>query len=55
MVVAQTASGERSFDIYSRLLNDRVVFLRGQVDEDAAKLIVASSSTFRYEAGTLTE
>jgi len=41
MVVEQTARGERSFDIYSRLLNDRVVFLGGQVDEDAANLIVA--------------
>ena len=34
MVVEQTARGERSFDIYSRLLNDRVVFLGGQVDEE---------------------
>src|ERR1700747_2391873 len=41
MVVEQAARGERSFDIYSRLLNDRVVFLGGQVDEDAANLIVA--------------
>jgi ATP-dependent Clp protease protease subunit len=41
MVVQPTARGERSFDIYSRLLNDRVVFLGGQVDEDTANLIVA--------------
>ena len=41
MVVEQTARGERSFDIYSRLLNDRVVFLGGAVDEDTANLIVA--------------
>jgi ATP-dependent Clp protease protease subunit len=41
MVVEQTARGERSFDIYSRLLNDRVVFLGGQVDDDIANLIVA--------------
>ena len=41
MVVEQTARGERSFDIYSRLLNDRVVFLGGQVDEESANLIVA--------------
>ena len=41
MVVEQTARGERSFDIYSRLLNDRVVFLGGQVDEEIANLIVA--------------
>ena len=41
MVIEQTARGERSFDIYSRLLNDRVVFLGGQVDEETANLIVA--------------
>ena len=41
MVVEQTARGERSFDIYSRLLNDRVVFLGGTVDEVSANLIVA--------------
>ena len=41
MVVEQTARGERSFDIYSRLLNDRVVFLGGQVDETIANLVVA--------------
>ncbi|HUO73260.1 MAG TPA: ATP-dependent Clp endopeptidase proteolytic subunit ClpP [Solirubrobacteraceae bacterium] len=41
MVVEQTARGERSFDIYSRLLNDRVVFLGGEVDEESANLIVA--------------
>ncbi len=41
MVVEQTARGERSFDIYSRLLNDRVVFLGGEVGEETANLIVA--------------
>jgi ATP-dependent Clp protease protease subunit len=41
MVVEQTARGERSFDIYSRLLNDRVVFLGGEVDQETANLIVA--------------
>jgi len=41
MVAEQNDRGERSFDIYSRLLNDRVVFLGGQVDEDTANLIVA--------------
>jgi ATP-dependent Clp protease, protease subunit len=41
MVVEQTARGERSFDIYSRLLNDRVIFLGGEVNEDSANLIVA--------------
>ena len=41
MVVEQTARGERSFDIYSRLLNDRVVFLGGEVTQETANLIVA--------------
>jgi ATP-dependent Clp protease, protease subunit len=41
MVVEQTARGERSFDIYSRLLNDRVIFLGGSVDDQIANLIVA--------------
>jgi ATP-dependent Clp protease protease subunit len=41
MVVEQTARGERSFDIYSRLLNDRVVFLGGEVNEEIANLVVA--------------
>ncbi len=41
MVVEQTARGERSFDIYSRLLNDRVIFLGGQINEDIANLVVA--------------
>jgi ATP-dependent Clp protease protease subunit len=41
MVVEQTPRGERSFDIYSRLLNDRIVFLGGEVDEAQANLIVA--------------
>src|ERR1700694_3988412 len=41
MVVEQSARGERSFDIYSRLLNDRVVFLGTEIDEQVANLIVA--------------
>ncbi len=41
MVVEQTSRGERAFDIYSRLLNDRVVFLGGEVTEELANLIVA--------------
>ena len=44
MVVEQTARGERSFDIYSRLLNDRVIFLGGEVNEDTANIIVAPNS-----------
>jgi ATP-dependent Clp protease protease subunit len=41
MVVEQTSRGERSFDIYSRLLGERIVFLGQPVDEDVANLIVA--------------
>ena len=41
MVVEQTARGERSFDIYSRLLKERIVFLVGPVDDHMANLIVA--------------
>jgi ATP-dependent Clp protease protease subunit len=41
MVVEQTARGERSFDIYSRLLNDRVVFVGGEINQDIANLVVA--------------
>jgi ATP-dependent Clp protease protease subunit len=41
MVVEQTARGERSYDIYSRLLKERVVFLVGPIDDNVANLIVA--------------
>jgi len=41
MVVEQTSRGERSFDIYSRLLNERIIFLGQPVDDDIANLIVA--------------
>nr|WP_313975889.1 ATP-dependent Clp endopeptidase proteolytic subunit ClpP [uncultured Psychrobacter sp.] len=41
MVVEQSARGERSFDIFSRLLRERVIFLTGQVEDHMANLIVA--------------
>ncbi len=41
MVVEQTAKGERSFDIYSRLLKERIIFLSGQVNDQVSSLIVA--------------
>ena len=41
MVVEQTNRGERSYDIYSRLLNDRIVFLSEEVNDVTASLIVA--------------
>ena len=41
MVVEQTAKGERSFDIYSRLLKERIIFLSGPVNDQVSSLIVA--------------
>ena len=41
MVIEQTNRGERSFDIYSRLLKDRIIFLDGEVNDASASLIVA--------------
>jgi ATP-dependent Clp protease protease subunit len=41
MVVERTSQGERAFDIYSRLLNERIVFLNGPVDDTSSNLIVA--------------
>src|SRR5437667_11297791 len=41
MVVEQTSRGERAFDIYSRLLNERIVFLGTPVTDEIANLIVA--------------
>lgn len=41
MVLEQTAKGERSYDLFSRLLKDRIVFCLGQVDDHMANLIVA--------------
>ncbi len=41
IVVEQTARGERSYDIYSRLLKERVVFIVGEVEDHMANLIVA--------------
>jgi len=41
IVIDQTGSGERSYDIYSRLLEDRVVFLNGEVNSQSANLVIA--------------
>lgn len=41
MVLEQTARGERSYDIYSRLLKDRIIFIVGPVDDNIANLVVA--------------
>jgi ATP-dependent Clp protease protease subunit len=41
MVIEKTSTGERAFDIYSRLLNERIVFLNGPVEDHSANIIVA--------------
>ena len=41
MVVEQTGRGERSYDIFSRLLNDRIIFLSDEVNDATASLVVA--------------
>jgi ATP-dependent Clp protease, protease subunit len=41
MVIEQSPRGERSFDVYSRLLNDRVVFLGSAIDDDVANVVIA--------------
>ena len=41
MVVEQTSRGERSYDIYSRLLKERIIFLVGPVDDNLASLVCA--------------
>ncbi len=41
MVVEQTGRGERSYDIFSRLLNDRIIFLSDEVNDTTASLVVA--------------
>lgn len=41
MVIEQTNRGERSYDIYSRLLKDRIIFLTSAIDDDVANLVIA--------------
>lgn len=41
MVVEQTSRGERAYDIYSRLLKERIIFLGGPIDDDVANLVIA--------------
>ena len=41
MVVEQTSRGERAYDIYSRLLKDRIVFIGSPIDDDVANLVIA--------------
>ena len=41
MVIDQKGAGERSYDIYSRLLEDRIIFLNGEIDDNVANLVIA--------------
>ncbi len=41
MVVDQSGTGERSYDIYSRLLEDRIIFLTGEIDDNTANIVIA--------------
>ena len=47
MVVEQTNKGERAYDIYSRLLKERIVFLVGGVNDNVVSLVTALTTTFR--------
>ena len=49
-VVEQTNRGERSYDIYSRLLKDRIIFLGGEIDDDVANTVVAQLLFLEMEA-----
>lgn len=40
-VVEKTSSGERAFDLYSRLLNDRIIFLSGEINDDVANIVIS--------------
>ena len=51
-VIEQSPRGERSYDIYSRLLNDRIVFLGSAIDDDVARVKL---ETLGIEIDTLTE
>ena len=44
MVVEQTARGERAFDIYSRLLKERVIFLSGPINDQISNLVLETDS-----------
>lgn len=52
MVVEKSSSGERAFDIYSRLLKDRIIFMVGQVEDHMANLVVAQLLFLESESST---
>ena len=47
MVVEQSSKGERAYDIYSRLLKERIIFLTGQINDNVASLVTAQLIIFR--------
>jgi ATP-dependent Clp protease, protease subunit len=49
MVIEQTGRGERSYDIYSRLLKERIIFLANEIDETMADLVMAQLIFLEYE------
>lgn len=51
-VIEQTAKGERTYDIYSRLLKDRIIFLGGEIDDNVANLVVAQLLFLEAEDST---
>ena len=52
MVVEKTGTGERAYDIYSRLLKDRIVMLNGPVNDHSANLVVAQMLFLESESAT---
>ena len=48
-VIEQTGRGERTYDIYSRLLKDRIIFLGGEIDDDVANIVVAQLLSLEAE------
>ena len=49
MVVEQSSRGERAYDIYSRLLKERIIFLTGPIDDNIASLICAQLLFLQYQ------
>ena len=54
MVVEQTGRGERSYDIYSRLLKDRIIFIGTPIDDHIANLVIAQLLFLQMEDGRRT-
>ena len=51
MVVEQSARGERGYDIWSRLLKERIIFLNGPIEDNVAGLVCAVAVSFKYKIG----